>query len=71
MKNNIISVYNYYKKIIIKVLLISIHSVMKNEIVTLLKTIGVVVVGVLLANAIERKFLSSKVDAPMQVPEKK
>ena len=41
---------------------------MKNEIVTLLKTVGVVVVGVLLANAIERKFLSSKVDAPMQVP---
>ena len=71
MKNNIISVYNYYKKIIIKVLLISIHSVMKNEIVTLLKAVGIVVVGVLLANAVERKLLSSKVDAPMQVPEKK
>jgi hypothetical protein len=27
-----------------------------------------VVVGVLLANALERKFLSSKVDAPMVAP---
>jgi hypothetical protein len=44
---------------------------MKNEIITLLKTVGVVVVGVLLANAIERKFLSSKVDAPMVAPTKK
>ena len=44
---------------------------MKNEIVTLLKAVGVVVVGVLLANAVERKLLSSKVDAPMQVPQKK
>ena len=41
---------------------------MKSEAVTLLKAIGVVVVGVLLANALERKFLSSKVDAPMVVP---
>jgi hypothetical protein len=72
LKNNIISAYNYYKGFffIIKIVFIIkvIHSVMKNEIVTLLKTVGVVVVGVLLANAIERKFLSSKVDAPMQVP---
>jgi len=69
LKNNIISAYNYYKKnvFIIKVL---IHSVMKNEFVTLLKSIGVVVVGVLLANALERKFLSSKVDAPMVAPTK-
>ena len=69
MKNNIISAYNYYIEIffIIKVF---IHSVMKNEIITLLKTVGVVVVGVLLANAIERKFLSSKVDAPMVAPTK-
>jgi hypothetical protein len=44
---------------------------MKNEIVTLLKAIGVVVVGVLLANAVERKLLSSKVDAPMVAPTKK
>jgi hypothetical protein len=43
---------------------------MKNEIVTLLKAIGVVVVGVLLANAVERKLLSSKIDAPMVAPTK-
>lgn len=43
---------------------------MKSEIVTLLKAIGVVVVGVLLANTIERKLLSSKVDMPMVVPTK-
>jgi hypothetical protein len=43
---------------------------MKNEIVTLLKAIGVVVVGVIVANALERKFLSSKVDAPMVAPTK-
>ena len=44
---------------------------MKNEIITLLKAIGVVVVGVILANAIERKLLKSKVDAPMVAPTKK
>jgi len=67
LKNNIISAYNYYIEIffIIKVF---IHSVMKNEIVTSLKAIGFVIVGVLLANAIERKFLSSKVNAPMVTP---
>jgi hypothetical protein len=43
---------------------------MKSEAVKLLKAIGVVVVGVLLANALERKFLSSKVDAPMVAPTK-
>jgi hypothetical protein len=43
---------------------------MKSEAVTLLKAIGVVVVGVLLANAIERKLLSSKIDAPMVAPTK-
>ena len=43
---------------------------MKSEAVTLLKAIGVVVVGVLLANALERKLLSSKVDAPMVAPTK-
>ena len=68
MKNNIISVYKYYKK---SSYLLFIHSEMKNEVVTLLKAIGVVVVGVLLANAVERKLLSSKVDAPMQVPQPK
>jgi hypothetical protein len=43
---------------------------MKTEVVTLLKAVGVVVVGVLLANALERKLLSSKVDAPMVAPTK-
>ena len=41
---------------------------MKSEVVTLLKAIGVVFVAVLFANAVERKFLSSKVDAPMVAP---
>jgi hypothetical protein len=41
---------------------------MKNELITLLKAIGVVVVGVLIANTLERKLLSSKVDAPMVAP---
>ena len=43
---------------------------MKSEFVTLGKSILVVVVGVLLANALERKYLSSKVDAPMVAPTK-
>ena len=43
---------------------------MKTEVVTLLKAVGVVVVGVLLANALERKLLSSKIDAPMVAPTK-
>lgn len=43
---------------------------MKNEVVTLLKAVGVVVVGVLLANALERRLLSSKIDAPMVAPTK-
>lgn len=43
---------------------------MKNEFITLGKSILVVVVGVLLANALERKYLSSKVDAPMVAPTK-
>ena len=38
---------------------------MKKEVVTLAKSVFVVVVGVLLANALERKYLKSKVDAPM------
>jgi hypothetical protein len=41
---------------------------MKSELITLGKSIVVVVVGVLLANALERKFLSSKIDAPMVAP---
>jgi hypothetical protein len=43
---------------------------MKTEVVTLLKAVGVVVVGVLLANALERRLLSSKIDAPMVAPTK-
>jgi hypothetical protein len=43
---------------------------MKSELITLGKSIVVVVVGVLLANALERKFLSSKIDAPMVAPTK-
>ena len=43
---------------------------MKNEILTFLKAVGIVFVGVLLANAFERKLLSSKVDAPMVAPTK-
>ena len=43
---------------------------MKSEAITLLKSLGVVIVGVLLANALERKFLSSKIDAPMVAPTK-
>ena len=43
---------------------------MKKELITLLKAIGVVVVGVLIANTLERKLLSSKVDAPMVAPTK-
>ncbi len=68
MKNDIVSVYKYRKQLKLK--LTFIHSEMKNEIVTLLKAVGVVVVGVILANAIERKLLSSKMDAPMVVPTK-
>jgi hypothetical protein len=33
---------------------------MQKELITLLKGVGVVVVGVLVANAIEKKFMSSK-----------
>lgn len=43
---------------------------MKSEFITLGKSIFVVIVGVLLANALERKYLSSKVDAPMVAPTK-
>jgi len=38
---------------------------MKTEVMTLGKAILVVVVGVLLANAFERKFLKSKIEVPM------
>jgi hypothetical protein len=60
----------YLYIIIVNNKIIKIHSEMKNEVVTLLKAIGIVVVGVLLANTLERKLLSSKVDAPMVAPTK-
>ena len=41
---------------------------MKNELVTAGKAIAYVVFGVLLANAIERKYLSKKIVAPLEVP---
>lgn len=37
---------------------------MQKELVSLLKGVAVVVVGVLVANAIERKYLSTKVSLP-------
>lgn len=45
------------------------HCVMKKEAITFLKTIVYVAVGVLLANAIERKYLKSKVSVPLDVKE--
>ena len=41
---------------------------MKKEIVTAGKAIVYVVIGVFIANAIERKFLSKSVVAPLEVP---
>jgi general stress protein CsbA len=41
---------------------------MKNEIITLAKAVGYVIVGVLIANAIERKYLSKSIVAPLEVP---
>jgi len=40
------------------------HSVMQKEVVSVLKSVAVVVAGVLLANYVERKYLSSKVEMP-------
>jgi hypothetical protein len=42
---------------------------MKNEIVTLTKTLFIVIGGVLLANYLDRKYLSSKVSLPTEVKE--
>jgi len=42
---------------------------MKKEAITFLKTIVYVAIGVLLANAIERKYLKSKVSVPLDVKE--
>ena len=37
---------------------------MQKEVVSVLKSVAVVVAGVLLANYVERKYLSSKVEIP-------
>lgn len=42
---------------------------MKNEIVSITKTLFIVIGGVLLANYLDRKFLSSKIDLPTEVKE--
>ena len=39
---------------------------MQKELITLLKGVGVVVVGVLVANAIEKKFMSTKTLMPIE-----
>lgn len=41
---------------------------MKNELYTAGKAIVYVIFGVLIANAIERKYLSKNVIAPLEVP---
>jgi hypothetical protein len=41
-----------------------IHSVMQKEVLTLLKSLAVVVVGVLIANQIEKKYMATKVTMP-------
>ncbi len=41
---------------------------MKNELITITKAVFYVVAGVLIANAIERKFLSKSIIAPLEVP---
>ena len=41
------------------------HCVMKKEAITFVKTIVYVAIGVLLANAIERKYLKAKTTIPM------
>jgi hypothetical protein len=42
------------------------HSEMQKELVSLLKGVAVVVVGVLIANAIEKKYMSTKTLAPVE-----
>jgi len=41
---------------------------MKKELITLAKAVGYVVAGVLIANAIERKYMSKSIVAPLEVP---
>jgi hypothetical protein len=38
---------------------------MQKELVSLLKGVAVVVAGVLIANAIEKKYMSTRISAPM------
>jgi hypothetical protein len=52
----------FYKK---KISLIKIHSVMQNQIVSTLKSVAIVVAGVLVANYIQVQFLSAKVTPPV------
>jgi hypothetical protein len=42
------------------------HCVMKKEAITFLKTIVYVAIGVLIANAIERKYLKTKTSIPLE-----
>ena len=40
---------------------------MQKELVSLLKGVAVVVAGVLIANAIEKKYMSTKISVPQEV----
>jgi hypothetical protein len=42
---------------------------MKNEIVSITKTLAIVIGGVLIANWLDRKFLSSKISLPNEIKE--
>jgi hypothetical protein len=42
---------------------------MKNEVLSIAKTLAIVIGGVLLANYIDRKFLSSRVSLPTETQE--
>jgi predicted acyltransferase len=56
----------FLKTIIIKNKLIKKHSEMQKELVSLLKGVAVVVAGVLIANAIEKKYMSTKTLVPLE-----
>jgi hypothetical protein len=40
---------------------------MQKELVSLLKGVAVVVAGVLIANAIEKKYMSTRISAPVEM----
>jgi hypothetical protein len=42
---------------------------MKNEVISIAKTLVIVIGGVLIANWMDRKFLSSKVSLPNEIKE--